>query len=610
MVKSFKLVFSLVFILLFIGCDSHNKVQKDGISTKEISRLKLLNEQLKTQLINKQLLQTNKKIKPKVVKKYIFPNDKKFTFNAIDVSLIKVLYLIANDASMNIIIGNDVDKNLKTTLNLKDIPLGDALDIITKNAELFYYIENNVLYINDHISKKFDISFLNTVSDFNAELGGDVLGGSSNSGASGTLKSEFNINYGKSNNQLNKFDDLKNTLNTLISDEGSYSINISSSILIVDDKYKNINKVTQLLEDMKTKLSKQVLIEAKVLEVILSDDYHMGIDWQKVASLSSANSPVTFTQTLGTFAESTFANIAYDSTLTGGSLKATLELLQEYGSIDTLSNPRIRVVNGQSAIISSGTIEPFWEKKITQVSSLSSTGATITTPETTYTRRDVLDGISMGVTPYIKDDNKIILNVVPVSTTIEDTKTNSGNDLTAPILNVKEAGTIIEVNDGDTVIIGGLLSEKVSQTDTMVPGLGEVPVAGVLFNKTQQSIQKRELVIFIKISLINGDNNIDEVEHNIHIQATKEANGIVEENTKIDKYVIQAGAYSKYPKQSFLDSLALINSKYKINEITSNGKILYSLNIGEYSVKDDARKDLEKIKRLVSDAYILKKVVQ
>ncbi len=615
MVKSFKIVLLFVF-LLFSGCSLNEPIpKKNNLQTSsEIDKLKLLNEQLKSQLIKQQLSKNQKRITPKKIikKRYIFPENKRFTLNASNVSVAKVLYLIASDASMNVLIDSDVDPNLTITLNVKDIPLEDALEIITANSKLFYNIKNNILYIKSHASRKFDISFLNAVSNFNANIGGDVLGGADSGGATGSLKSEFNIKYGDSSRALNKFDDLRNSLNALISKEGSYSINIASSTLFVDDKYQNIIKIEQLLADMKRKLSKQVLIEAKVLEVVLNDEYNMGIDWQKIATI--ANSPVTLAVPFATKLNSVVDTLNYGSiNYNGNTFDATLQMLGKYGSIDTLSNPRIRVINGQSAIISSGTIQPYWEKEVEYISTTTGT-TTTTTPVETYNRRDVLDGISMGVTPHIKDDNKIILNIIPVSTTIESEKTENGS--TAPILNVKEAGTIIEVNDGDTVIIGGLLSEKSSRTDNSIPGASDIPVAGNLFKQTQQTIQKRELVIFIKINLIGGYTQAQE-EHSVYIQPIKDVT--VHKEKKIEKpkvkivkpnFTIQGGIYSKHPKQDFIKKISQINDNLEVLKLQRDTQILYSLRIGNYTDIQNAQEDLIEIKKLIKDAYIRKITVK
>lgn len=589
MAKNFKIIYILIFIL-FTGCSSTTYKANNYAPSGEVDKLKLLNKQLTAKLLDKNISQ------PKHItykKKYIFPEGKKFTFSATDASVMKVLYIIAADVPMQVVIGNDVDKNLKMTLNLNNIPLEDALEIIMKNAGLFYHIENNVLYVKSLDTKQFDISFLNTSSNFTANLGGDVLGGSDEDGATSTLKSEFTIKYGTTNANVNKFDDLRASLNSLLSKDGTYTINVASSTLYVEDKYKNIHRIEQLLSDMKRKLSKQVLIEAKVLEVILNDTYNMGIDWQKVSNLTTASF-----STLG------LTSLKYDDSATAGdSFSATLDLLKQYGSIDTLSNPRIRVINGESAIISSGKIEPFWEKEVKYISTTTTSG-TSTIPETSYNRRDVLDGISMGVTPYIKDNNKIVLNIVPVSTTIESTKTHPDGS-TAPILSVKEAGTIIETKDGDIVIIGGLLSEKSASTDSMVPGFGEIPVAGNLFKKTQNSVQKRELVIFIKIKLIDNSPQEEEI-HTEYIQVTSNnTTSVKQKEQKAKKYIIQTGELSSYPDEILLKKFKSLNRGYVTKEIKSNSETKYSLKSLPYDNKESAQKDLVKLKKLIDNVTIV-----
>ncbi|HUH42207.1 MAG TPA: hypothetical protein VLZ29_03750, partial [Sulfurimonas sp.] len=128
------------------------------------------------------------------------------------------------------------------------------------------------------------------------------------------------------------------------------------------------------------------------------------------------------------------------------------------------------------------------------------------TSEITYNRRDVLDGVTMGVTPTILEDGKIMLNIIPITSSIEEivnyTDENGAAVATAPVLNIKEAGTVIYAKDNNLVLIGGLINNTVSKQKSTVPWLSDIWGLGALFSKTINKDEKRELVILIRLKII------------------------------------------------------------------------------------------------------------
>ncbi|MFN3978588.1 MAG: type II secretion system protein GspD, partial [Sulfurihydrogenibium azorense] len=141
----------------------------------------------------------------------------------------------------------------------------------------------------------------------------------------------------------------------------------------------------------------------------------------------------------------------------------------------------------------------FWNKQVNVV------GGTATTQPystVTYIRRDILDGILLGVTPHIEDDGDITLNIIPIASKLVGTKEfREGSTVVAegPILSVKESGTVVRVKDNSTIIIGGLISKDESNTEKKVPLLGDIPVLGNFFKQKSKSQEVRELVIFMRV---------------------------------------------------------------------------------------------------------------
>ena len=248
---------------------------------------------------------------------------------------------------------------------------------------------------------------------------------------------------------------------------------------------------------MKKQFNKQILIEAKILEVSLNKSHQLGINWDVVGkSVFSPGDTLEIGQSLGLTSA-----VAGTMTYSSNNFNALINAIDENGKIDTLSNPRIKVLNGQSAIISSGKLVPYWEKQVDTTQ-----GTATSDTQVTYNRRDVLDGVTMGVTPTIMSNGRIMLNITPISSSIEGEKEyfdENGNSVaTAPIINIKEAGTIIFAKNNDLVLIGGLISNSVSKQDTSVPYLSDIPYFGSLFKRVEDTKEKKELVILLRIKVI------------------------------------------------------------------------------------------------------------
>ena len=454
-------------------------------------------------------------LKPPVEK--ISPLENRFfTFSADNAPLKTVLYAVAKDAGLNIAISPDVDTEIPVTANFNNTPVKTALEIITDLAGVYYEIKGNVIYIKATKTKIFHLPYVHSKSKYNANLGGDVLGssgttGGSSGGTTGTagtspsvanLKGDFSLKYENPNDINEYYKQLEDSLKKILTPKtknsqkknlNSYTLNRFAGILIVTATKDKMKKVEDLIKKLKTEVKKQVLIEAKIIEVTLSKEFRYGVDWNLLMrDFIGTGASVRLSQTLA-------LGTSYGQILvTGADFQSVINALEKTGKIDTLSNPRIRVLNGQTALISSGIIVPFWEKQVSTVT------GTATTQQVSYYRTNVLDGVLLGVTPYI-ENGEIMMNIVPVSTKIEDMRQLIDNNQVvaeAPVLNIKEAGTIVKVKDGDLIIIGGLIGTEKRKVISKIPGLGDIPGLGALFRKEEYLKQKKELIIFLRPHII------------------------------------------------------------------------------------------------------------
>ena len=271
----------------------------------------------------------------------------------------------------------------------------------------------------------------------------------------------FNLRYAKSAdveaNLRDRLDALK--LGTVRSDERSNTVIVSA----LSKRMEEVERIIQALDEK----TREVLIEAKIIQVTLSDDFNAGIEWQKVfrdeaneheikkfRPILSGQFPLPNTVT--EFGQLTFGNTRTDE------LSGTLDLLQSVGQAKVLSSPRITAVNKESARILVGTREAF-------VTTTTTTGQTTSTTAESVTFVDV--GISLEVTPIINDDGYVTMKIKPEVSSVGDTLvTTAGNEI--PIIDTTTAETSIMVKDGTTIIIGGLRQKQKNKNVNKIPIIG------------------------------------------------------------------------------------------------------------------------------------------
>ncbi len=513
----------ITLLLLLQGCASSSYNEKDIHKRIDAKQRKQQEERYRTGSQEIKAFEEGKRRAiPKNVPQLVLPpvyqevsvfNEKKTTISAQGAQFGTLLHTVSKVAGLNLIIDNDVPSNMPITISVKDANTQEVLDILMNISGCYYELKGNLLHVKSYMSKSFVIPYTHTTSSFKTDLGGDILnsatqnsGGSSNGsssnssgGGSNGIKGDFSLNYDNPQEINSFYTQIEDNIKSMLSPDGHYTLNKFSGVLNVRDHYKNVQNISNFIATLKKQINRQVLIEAKILEVTLNDAHALGVSWEAVADdLAKVGDKLLLQQGLALS-----GSVAGTITYTTDNFAAIINALDQSGDVDTLSNPRIKVLSGQSAIISSGKLVPFWEK---EVQTVQGTGGSASNTQVTYNRRDVLNGLTMGVTPTIMEDGRIMLNIVPITSSIEDVVNyydeDGRNVATAPILNIKEAGTVIYAKDNDLVLIGGLINNTVSKHETKVPILGDIPGLGALFRNTQNEDEKRELVILIRLKVI------------------------------------------------------------------------------------------------------------
>jgi MSHA biogenesis protein MshL len=273
-------------------------------------------------------------------------------------------------------------------------------------------------------------------------------------------------------------------------------INPVAGTVLVTATPAKLAEVATFMQAFESSVQRQVLIEAKIVEVRLNNDFQFGIDWNRIASGSLG---------LGFQTNNQSGAPTVTLSLGGGSSKVNLVLhaLQSQGDVSVLSSPRVAAMNNVRAQFSVTTDEVFFIINSTPITNANGVvGSTQNvTPQT------ISFGIVLDVLPQIAADNMITMNIRPHVTSVVRTatfQTDNGGTISAPVVENRETDTMIRARAGETVVIGGLMQNAITHTTTGVPGLQSLPVVGGLFRGKTTNESKSELVIFITASIVAG----------------------------------------------------------------------------------------------------------
>jgi MSHA biogenesis protein MshL len=336
--------------------------------------------------------------------------------------------------------------------------------------------------------------------------------------------------------------DLKAALEALVGGQGdgrSVVISPQSGVIVVRAMPDQLRSIDQYLKATRLAVERQVILEAKILEVQLNSGFQTGINWASFASFKTGHqnrastgflapgtslAPLPFaggqppTMTSGGTAgisASTGFNIA-NAAANAGSLfglafqtsnfAAMISFLESQGSVHVLSSPRITAINNQKAVLKIGTDEFY----VTGVSTTTNNSAAGNTTSPNVTLQPFFSGVVLDVTPQIDDEGGIMLHVHPsvsqVTTVNKTVNLGSAGSLNLPLAasSTSEMDSMVRGQDGQIVAIGGLMRQSTTADASQVPGADKVPVLGNLFRNTDQQMQKRELVVLIKPTVVDG----------------------------------------------------------------------------------------------------------
>ena len=296
---------------------------------------------------------------------------------------------------------------------------------------------------------------------------------------------------------------LKEKIQPLLSPIGTFTFDARTNKVVISDLKEVLTKTDQIIHAFDVP-DGEVLIDARIVNVTLTDSTSLGIDWQRVFSGVDLATRSNFDAVSG--------DILSDNTTKGFALqlldlpsgndrgrsnaKVVIEALKTVGKVEVISNPRIMVASNQEAKILVGTKEVF----ITTTTTVPTSGNTVNAPE--VKTEDV--GTKLYVTPNVKGDGYIQLKIRPEVSSVKETIKSIANTI-VPVIQTTEAETNVLVKSGVTVIIGGLIDTKNNQTQNRIPWLGNLPILGMPFRDSSTVKSKTELVVFLTPQIVMPD---------------------------------------------------------------------------------------------------------
>ena len=476
------------------------------------------------------------------------PLEQRFDLNVSSASAAQVFMAIVSGTRYSMVVHPDVRESV--SVNLKDVTVLEALDTLRELYGYEYRVQGNritVLPITMQ-TRIFNVNYIQAIRSGKSDVrvsSGSITDAPAASGAGAPTQRLTESSRITTTSDSNFWGDIVKSVTAIVGsgDGRNVVVNAQSGVIVVRALPAELRSVESFLKSMQVIVERQVVLEAKIIDVSLREGFEAGINWAAFRDGStraaggvvrpgttigntgplssptgllpdgSIDSASALTATLGAAASlaagRTAPGAVFGLALQTSNFAALLAFIETQGSVNVLSSPRVAAINNQKAVLKVGQ-DDFFVTNISATSTTSGAG-TVTTP--TITLQPFFSGIALDVTPQIDDNNNIILHMHPqVSRVIEQNKTVDLGQLgvfTLPLASssINETDTIVRVQDGNIVAIGGLMRQETLTAGSQVPGLGNVPGLGLLFQQRNTRTTKSEIVILLKPTIVHSDRN-------------------------------------------------------------------------------------------------------
>ena len=466
----------------------------------------------------------------------IYAPTRRFRVQAENVDAKEFFASLLNETSYGIVVHPDVAGTI--SLDLQNVTIGEVLNAISsiygydiqQKGKIFYVypagVRTETFSVDYLLVKRSGIASLNITtggvsskdsdSDSDSSSSSDSSSDSSDSGSDDSFDSDSGTTV-KTQTANDFWTSLEKSIANFIGKGNGKNVivNPEAGLVVVSANPSELKAVKTFLDSAQQRLTKQILLEAKVLEVRLADEFQAGIDWSILGSSKHWRSDIWRDGDSGRKDWSSYVGrtgvvdgithiVFRDSE--HFNLGVAVNLLQEQGDVSILSSPRITTSNNQKAVIKVGSDEYY----VTGVESNTVTSSTGTISNPTFEYTPFFSGVSLDVTPQIKDDGSVLMHIHPAVIKVEEqvkTIVYNGQTSSLPMAKstIRETDTVVQANSGDVIVIGGLIEERKVDETSKVPLLGDIPYIGNLFKNTDKVTEKVELVILIRPIVAGGE---------------------------------------------------------------------------------------------------------
>jgi len=447
-------------------------------------------------------------------------DEERFDVNARGLAAGPFFEALVEGSRYNVVVHPGVDAIVD--LRLRDVTVPEVMDIASDLYDLDIERKGRLFQVKAESvqTRMFPIDYLHFKRSGGSETrvsSGQVSSSRDNSTGAGASQGDFDDSSTanlvgtriSTETESDFWRDIQRSLQMIVgTEDGSQVIiNPGAGLVMVRSDGKSLAQVEEYLRRTQLIMQRQVVLEAKILEIGLNEGYQQGVNWSDIQSASRVTAsdglPAEFTaQALaGQAIQTSDIGGLFSATFREGTFTALIELLGEQGNVQILSSPRISTVNNQKAVIKVGTDEFF----VTDIdfddnnSAVTATDRTSTSVELT----PFFSGISLDVTPQISEDGAITLHVHPSVSEVNDQEkviTVGDRDVTLPLAlsTVRETDSVIRAESGQIVVIGGLIQNTSEDNNSAVPFFSEIPLLGELFKQRRFQSRKSELVILLR----------------------------------------------------------------------------------------------------------------
>jgi len=448
-------------------------------------------------------------------------SERGITVQLVEAPVEQVLYALASDAKLQLQLNQSLSG--KVTLLSNDQPLESLLTQVALQVPIFWQISNGVLQLwgDKPYTKSYAIDYLNIDRSTRSRVGLATQ--------VGTINANDDAGIGIANSSVTSLENsadhhfwasLANDLDGLVDAIGqqsasSYTINRDAGMVTLSGPAPMHNRLHRYLEKLNSHAQRQVLIEATVVEVALSNEFQAGVDWQLISDNATgvsaaqvlSGSPQVNADSVGRIvAPNALLSLVQQTSV--GTLSGTLNLLERFGDVRILSKPRIIALNNQTSVLKVVDNRVYFTVNVER--QRSENKDEIITETQIHT---VPVGLVMNVTPYIDEADEVMLNVRPTLSRILGFVDDPNPELatadvrnSVPEIQVREMESMLRVKSGEMAIIGGLMQDVRDGSDRSLPGVARLPLVGALFRQRRKTRQQSELLIVLKPTVLESTN--------------------------------------------------------------------------------------------------------